>query len=174
MAKGRVLNRLLRLRELEEELSRVQLEAAVGDRNRVAGELAVVVQRQAHGRKSFAAWAGDPDTAGRTGAMIAMEQARKQRTRIEPRLEAAEREVIRQREEFLAHRTERRQVETLVDEQQATMREETARRAQQMLDDWYGRRSPRQAERPPRGTESALDPCGGKTSEGTPAKPPAL
>ena len=147
MANRRVLSRLLRLRELEEEMSRMELEGAVGDRERVAGELAAAVNRQALGRQGFLVSIGDPDTAGRTGAVISMEQARELSVRIASRLEAADREVIRRREEFLSRRTDRQQIETLVQREQLTLREEAGRRAQQMLDDWYGRRSPRQAER---------------------------
>jgi flagellar export protein FliJ len=153
MANRRVLSRLLRLRELEEEMSRMELESAVGDRNRVAGELAAAVNRQALGRQSFLVSIGDSDTAGRTGSVISMEQARKLSTRIAPRLEAADREVVRRREEFLSRRTGRQQVETLVEREQRTLKEEAARRAQQILDDWYGRRSPRQGER---GTKPAI------------------
>jgi flagellar export protein FliJ len=150
MAKRRVLERLLRLRELEEELSRVDLETAVGARNRLAGELAAAAGRQAQAHRGFAASLGDPDTADRTGAVIAMERACKQRLRIEPRLRSAEQEVMRQREEFLARRTGRQQVETLLEQEHRTQQEEVARRAQQMLDDWYGRRPPVQRNCYPR------------------------
>jgi flagellar export protein FliJ len=154
MAVKPVLHRLLRLRELEEELSRVELETAVGNRNRVADELATAVERQARNRRSFAASAGERDTASRAGSVIAMEHARKLLSRIEPRLDATEREVIRQREAFLSKRTARQQVETLLEREQSAAREESSRRAQQMLDDWYGRRSPKQAQ-PPQSDASA-------------------
>ena len=143
MAVRRVLSRLLRLRELEEEQSRVELEIAVGKRNRVAEQLAQAVQRQAQGRRNFANGIVERDTTSRTGAVMEMEQARRQQLRIEPRLAAADTEVGRQREEFLARRTKRRQVETLVDQERAMIREEAGRRAQQVLDDWYGQRSAR-------------------------------
>ena len=140
MAVRRVLHRLLRLRELEEQLSRMELEAAVQNRRQVAQELAIAVHEQAQGRKNFVQGIFETDAVIRTGAVIAMEQARQKRTRIEPNLEAADREVARQQVEFLARRTGRRQVETLVDQEGATAREEAARKAQQMLDDWYGGR----------------------------------
>ena len=171
MAKRRVLQRLLRLRELEEELSRLELEAAVGERNRVAGELAAAVKRHAHGREVFAAAIGEPDTAGRTGAVMAMEQARKQRIRVEPRLETADREVVRQREEFLTRRTGRRQVETLVDREQLAAQEAVSHRAQQMLDDWYGRRSTRLAQQDSRGGNAGPDSANGRATDSL-SKPP--
>lgn len=171
MAKRRVLVRLLRLRELEEELSRVELEAAVGARNRVAAEQAAAAGRQAQARGGFAASLGDRDTAGRTGAVIAMEQARRQQVRIEPRLESADQEVIRQREGYLTRRTGRQQVETLLEREHRTQQEETARRAQQMLDDWYGRRPPKPGERLPKAGNRALIATNNLSEEDAPRKP---
>jgi hypothetical protein len=42
---------------------------------------------------------------------------------------------------FQMRRTGRRQVETLLDQEHAKVLEEAGRRAQRMIDDWYGRRS---------------------------------
>jgi hypothetical protein len=61
-------------------------------------------------------------------------------------LKEAERELERQREEFLRRRVDRRQVETLVTEARLGAEQEAGRRAQQMLDDWYGRRRRKEAE----------------------------
>jgi flagellar export protein FliJ len=151
MAKRNVLERLWRLRELEEEQSRLELEARVAERSRVAQNLAEISANAAKSRGDFLARLGDPDTAARTGALVELEHARRGQTAIRPRLDQAEAEVELQREEFLARRTGRRQVETLLDRVREAARSETARRAQQMLDDWYGRRgsvrkSPRQVE----------------------------
>jgi flagellar export protein FliJ len=134
------LERLWRLRELEEEQSRLELEARVGDRNRAAQRLAGAVESGARSRKAFAAALGDPNTATRQGALLELEHARRRQAVLRPQLEQAEGELEIRREEFLARRTERRQVETLLEREQAMALEETARRAQQMLDDWYGRR----------------------------------
>jgi len=143
----RVLQRLLRIRELREEQSSVELDAAVGQRNRVAEELMEAKSREAQGRSAFVAGISDHDRTGRAAGMLEMEQARKEQPRIATRLEAAKAEVERQRDEFLAYRTARRQVETLVSAEQAALREESARRAQQTLDDWYSRRESRKQDR---------------------------
>ena len=140
MARSRVLERLWRLRELEEEQSRMALEARVVDRNRVAARLSEVREGAMRSRTALAAHLGDPDTAARTGALMELEQSRREQTEIGPRMEQAESEVELRREEFLARRTGRRQVETLLERGQEEAREAIARRAQQMLDDWYGRR----------------------------------
>jgi ribulose kinase len=76
-----------------------------------------------------------------------MEQARRLGQRIAPRLEAAEDEMLRQREKFLVSRTGKRQVETLVEQQRQDEHQLAMRRAQQMLDDWFGRRMPKAASR---------------------------
>lgn len=144
MAKRNVLERLWRLRELEEEQSRLELEAGVVERNRIARELAEISADAARSRGEFVARLGDPDTAARTGALLELEQARRGQAAIRPQLDHAEIEVERHREEFLTRRTVRRQVETLLDREREAMRTETARRAQQVLDDWYGRRGPLQ------------------------------
>jgi flagellar export protein FliJ len=171
VARKRVLDRLLRLRELEEELSRVDLEVAVGERNRIERELAVVVELQAQDRANFAASIGKRDTSGRTGAAMAMEQARKQRTRITPRLEAAQREVLRRQEEMLVRRTSRQQVKTLVEREQLALREVTGRRVQQMLDDWYGRRFSSQGESLRSHANAEPDPADGGAKAKPPSKP---
>jgi flagellar export protein FliJ len=132
MAVRRVLTRLLRLRELEEEQSRIKLESAVGDRDRVHEDLARAAECLIQGRQSFTAGIVNRDALGRTGAVLETEQARKQRLRILPRLQAAEAEVMRQREEYLLRRTGRRQVETLVENEKGMAMVEAARRAQQM------------------------------------------
>ena len=142
MAKRNVLERLWRLRELEEEQSRLELESGVAERNRVAQELAEVTAEAARNRREFAARLGDSDTAARTGALVELGRARRWQSAIRPQLDKAEADVELRREEFLARRTTRRQVETLLDREREAARIETARRAQQMLDDWYGRRGP--------------------------------
>jgi len=142
MAKRNVLERLWRLRELEEEQSRLELEARVTERNRIAQYLAEVFAEAALSRGEFLARLADPDTAARTGALVELELARRGQAAIRPRLDEAEAGVELRRDEFLTRRTGRRQVETLLDREREAARAETARSAQQMLDDWYGRRGP--------------------------------
>ena len=145
MAVKRVLTRLLRLRELEEELSRVELESAVGQRSRIERELETARARQAQGRRRFVAEAGNGETVGWMAALVQMEQARTHGDRIEGSLAAAEAEVARQRQEFMERRVDREQVETLLDGAHREAEIEAGRRAQQMLDDWYGRREKKAA-----------------------------
>jgi flagellar biosynthesis chaperone FliJ len=132
---------LLRLRELEEESSRLQLESAVGNRNRIERELELLVERQAGGRKNFVAGVEGRDGLSRVAGLMEIEQARRSLVYMVPKLKEADLEVAREREEFLRRRTGRRQVETLVDQAHVLAEVEAGRRAQQILDDWFGRRS---------------------------------
>ena len=142
----RTLSRLLRLRELEEEQSRLELELAVAERNRAQQEIAFVTRRQVLGRRNFAAGIVEQNRLARAAALFESEEARRQRLRLYPQLEAADAEVARQQAEFLLRRTGRRQVETLVENERGRAEVEAGRRAQQILDDWYGRRKAK--ERP--------------------------
>jgi flagellar export protein FliJ len=134
------LTRLLRVRELEEELTRIALEAAVVERDRVEREMAAVRERKALGRMSFAAGIEGGNGLERAGGLVAMELAENEQRHLTPRLQAADNQVALRRAEFLARRIGRRQAETLLTEAKRTAAAEADRRAQQMLDDWYGRR----------------------------------
>jgi hypothetical protein len=141
MANRQQLRRLLALRHLEEEQSRVRLVAAVGERLRIAGEMEEARELEAEGRRSFSLGVAQHDGPSRAGALVEMAFAQRSRGRIEPHLRAAENEERRQREEYLLRRTDRMQVETLDAEARRQAEARAARRAQQILDDWYGRRS---------------------------------
>ena len=141
MPDKRILGRLLRLRELEEELNRMSLEAAARARELVSREMVAVTQWQTRGRDGFRHGVWDADEVERMGAMVDMEQAQTQRKGIDQKLEDAELEVARQHQEYLLRRTSRLQVETLVEDAHQLEEAEAGRRAQQMLDDWYGRKA---------------------------------
>ena len=141
MRSKQVLTRLLRLRELEEELSRQELEVAAAAHAKVDAEFAQAVRRRTEGRKEFVAGIREGEMARRIGGLTAMEEARVDEERIEPKRRAAEEEMSQSRETFLAFRTGRKQVETLLDNQRREVASQDARRAQQMLDDWFGRRA---------------------------------
>lgn len=140
MASQRLLGRLLRLRELEEELSRVTLERAAWGMGRLERELEATAREQAEGRHGFLRGVRENNAAERAGGVLVMCVAGGLRGRIEVKLAEAELELARQREEYLLRRSTRLQAETLLDEAHAEAEAELGRRAQQMQDDWYGRR----------------------------------
>ena len=140
MPRKRVLSRLVRLRELEEEQGRLSLEDAVRRRGRVCEEMDHAKKETEMGRMSFLNGVARRDALGRTGGLIGMEIGVRECARVAPRLQGADREVELQREEFLRRRTARMQVESLATEARNLAEAEVAQRAQQILDDWYGRR----------------------------------
>jgi flagellar biosynthesis chaperone FliJ len=133
------------LRQLEEEQSRLELDAAVGLRNQAKDRVSDALRLQSQSRNAFATAVRDEDPAGRARATLELGETLDLRLRAEERAVHADAEVEKRRDEFLLKRMGRQQVESLVEKQAAQAREEYSRRAQQMLDDWYGRK-PRRGE----------------------------
>lgn len=137
MAVSRALRRLLHIRGLEEEQSRLALESALGEMNRARHALAEAGERDRRGRRLV-------ETSARTGQLLdrlsGLEEGRaasRQAAALLPRIEAMEERVTEEREAFLAKRVERRQTETLLRETEARDAAEAGRRGQQALDEWY-------------------------------------
>lgn len=137
----KAIQRLLRLRELEEEQSRRRLEAATRQLSQIELAMESAVQRQVQSRENFLAAVTENDVQRRVGSILDMGQGVQHQRHIEPTLRAIEIEVVSQRAEFLSKRTYRQQVETLIANARQRADADTTRRAQQMLDDWYGRRT---------------------------------
>jgi flagellar biosynthesis chaperone FliJ len=137
MAVSRALRRLLHIRGLEEEQSRLALESALGEMNRIKHALAETGERDRRGRKLV-------ESSVRTGQLLdrlaGLEEGRAashQAAALRPRIEAMEEQVTEERQAFLGKRVERRQAETLLRETEARDAAEAGRRGQQALDEWY-------------------------------------
>jgi hypothetical protein len=140
MAVSRALRRLLRIRELEEEQSRLALESTLGELNRLESALAATGERDRRGRRLV-------ETSARTGQLpdrlAGLEETRAAHRLVavlEPRIEAKEEEVAELRQQFLLKRGEHRQAETLIQEAEARDAIEAGRSNQQRLDGWYSSR----------------------------------
>ncbi len=157
MAQKKTLQRLWRLREMEEEQSRLQLERLVTDRNRLQGRLESALSRKLRVRQDFITSVQGSDRPGRSGAAIEMKLAGEKAAALVPLLKAAERELVRGRDAYLQRRTQRRQVETLLVNARRAAETELGRRTQQILDDWYGRKAqiPRASADTPASWEAA-------------------
>jgi flagellar export protein FliJ len=136
----RALTRLLRLRELEEESKCLELEGAVAERTKVERILQGVMQRKATGRRDFAEGIESADRVRRADGLRALSDAHRQVQGLASLLSGAEDEVERVKRQLLMQRIARQQVEMLVTEARQVTETETAHRAQQLLDDWYGTR----------------------------------
>ena len=140
MSAPKKLTRLLRLRKLEEEQQRVVLELAVAESNRLQQYRELAIEQLSRGKQEFIKAIEQDASASRETALVEVEHAAEQRDGIEARLITTNSAVIHQRAEYLERRTVRQQVEQLLEAASKAREIEAGRRAQQMLDDWYGQR----------------------------------
>jgi len=137
MAVSRGLRRLKRIRDLEEGQARVALESALGELARLDYALAATGERERQGRRLVDAGVRSGELPDRLAGLEETRAAGRYAAALAPRLADAELDVAALREEFLALRVARRQVETLIEEAEVQDAIEAGRRAQQALDDWY-------------------------------------
>jgi len=168
VAVSRPLRRLLGVLEIEEEQCRVALESALSEMIRLERALAGATERERSGRRLVVEGARSGDFTDRLAGLEEARAGRRGAAFLTPQIASAERDAGRRREEFLAKRVERRQVETLLQEAEARDGIAAGRRSQQGLDDWYLNRpaSPGSSEgneciagrgRRPKGTVFAAD-----------------
>lgn len=143
------LARLLKLRFLVEESSRMELQHRVA----LAARIESIQQRERESiresreRALNKICADDPaieQAEQRTTEWSNAESAAWREEQLKPLAQAAARRVAESREEFFERRKERRQVESVLDAQRARLRTEQERRTQRDLDDWFGMKQARQ------------------------------
>ncbi len=140
MAVSRSLRRLLRIREPEEEQSRLVLELALSELNRLEHALTATAARERRGRSLVQASAHSGQLPDRLAGLEETRSSLRHAAALGPRIEATGDDVAALRREFLGKRVERRQAETLIQETEAEDAIAAGRRGQQALDDWYGSR----------------------------------
>lgn len=142
------LARLLKIRYLLEESSRIELERRAALAARVeevrAGERARIRAGRERALQSICG-AGPEDDQLRQRALEwrGAENALLREQQLAPISVAAARQVEEGREEFLERRKERRQVEKVLESEQNRARTEQDRKAQRDLDDWFGMKQAR-------------------------------
>ena len=146
MATRKKLVRLCHLREIEEEQSRLELERAVVVRNRLERDLGQTSELELRMKQEFVDFVSVDDRPGRTGATLAVGLAGRQRLNLAKYLSEWDLTVAALRNDYLRRRTGRLQIESLIGAMKRKEETEAAHRAQQMLDDWFGRRSPKVAK----------------------------
>jgi flagellar export protein FliJ len=140
------LRKLLRIRELEEEQSRIALETALGEMNRLKRALAGTAQSGQAARRLFASGVQSGNLRDRVAGLQEMRSADNLAGALSRTLVAAGPEVARLRERFLATRVQRRQAESLVNEGESRAETEEERRNQRDLDDLHRARTQRKSE----------------------------
>lgn len=138
MAVSRALRRLLRIRDLEEEQRRMELESAQGELNQLEGALESSFERGRLGRRLVETSAHTGQLTDRLAGIEETHTAERFVEVLEPRVESQQEEVNERRQAFLTKRIERRQAETLIEEASAREALEANRKAQQELDSWFG------------------------------------
>jgi hypothetical protein len=140
MAVSRALRRLLRIRDLEEEQSRLALEASLGSLHTLQNALEATAERDRRGRYLVQAGALSGEIRDRTAGLEETRAAERFAKVLGPRITDAEQDVVSLRQDYLERRVERRQAETLIEEAAARDALDAGRRSQQALDDWFGNR----------------------------------
>lgn len=170
MAISRGLRRLLRIRILQEQTCRLELDSALGELNLLAQALRSSDARDHRGRGLIGSSARTGELADRLSGLEESRIAGRHAAALRPRIANAEEEVAERRQVFLARRVERRQAETLIEEAGARDAVDAGRRAQQAVDDWYGtrrRRSPDAVQPKPRAAPASSAGPGSYAAEET-------
>jgi flagellar export protein FliJ len=140
MAVSRALRRLLGVRDLEEELSKIALESALAELHRLEHALTTAGEQGRRGRALVNASAGAGALLDRMAGIEETRSSIRLADVLKPRIADMRAKTGALREEFLMKRVERRQAETLIKETETRDALEARRRGQQALDDWYGNR----------------------------------
>ena len=143
MGGPKALERLLRIRALEEEQRRASMESALGELDSLKRAREAAAETERNGRARVGSSAASGSVVDRQAALVEMQAGRRRSRMLAARIAASEREAALRREEFLQKRVERRQAGTLVEQALAQEEIEAGRRLQQTMDDWYGARKSR-------------------------------
>lgn len=140
MPVSRSLRRLLHIRTLQEQQSRMELESALGELRQLEHALASAASRATRGRALIGSSANTGELADRLAGLEEARAASRHTASLQPRIEDAREDASELRRHFLDRRVERRQAETLVSEAEARDAIDVDRRTQQALDDAFGSR----------------------------------
>jgi hypothetical protein len=137
MAISRGMRRLLGVLEAEEERYRAELATALEDLRRLEQAFERAGKRQQEGRRLV--W-GSAISAELIERLAGLEEARagwREAESLKPKIAGAQAQAKVRRQEFLNKRTERQQVNTIVESAEMAEALEAGRRGQRLLDDWF-------------------------------------
>jgi flagellar biosynthesis chaperone FliJ len=137
MASTRQIERVVRIRQLEEDESRRTLELALAGLAQLELALRAANQKERAGRSLVAASASSGEIADRIAGMEESRSASRLGLALASRIRAAGDAVALFRQDYLNKRTSRLQAETLAETERAREAAINLRRGQQALDDWY-------------------------------------
>ncbi|HLY40672.1 MAG TPA: hypothetical protein VKR52_05630 [Terracidiphilus sp.] len=137
MPVSRSLLRLLRVRELEEEQCRSILAAAAAELILLESARDAARERARRGRSLMVASAQSGDLADRIAGAEEVRCGVGSTEFLSVRIRSVELRVAGLRQRFLVKRTERRQAETLIEDERQRDAVEQSRKSQQALDEWH-------------------------------------
>jgi hypothetical protein len=137
---SRGLRRLLQLRQLEEDQSRLALESALAELHRLERALEAANERARQGRQLVHRGVRTSELPDRIAGLEEGRAATRHAAALEVAIPRSKQLAEILRENYLSARVERRQVETLLREAETAESVVAGRRSQQALDDWYGSR----------------------------------
>jgi len=144
MAVSRAMRRLLRIRDIEEEQSKLALESALGELHQLEHALVVSNEMGRRGRNLVISGACSGEMTDRLAGIEEMHTSERRIDALEPMIANSKSGVDELRQEFLIKRVERKQAETLIQEAEARDALDADRRSQQSLDDWFRNRMHRE------------------------------
>jgi len=145
---SRTLKRLHAIRSAEEQQCRTTLDAAVSDLRSLERMLARVKQRRGCARSLIAASIRSGVAEDRMAALEEASLFDRLARALAGKIAAAEQRLSQARNQFMAKRVERRQVETLLEAARVQAGIEASRKNQSALDEWF--RSSAKHRRPDR------------------------
>lgn len=134
MPVSQTLQRLLRIRHLEEEQRRQELATAMGKLNILESALACSAARSREARKLAEGGMTSGNLIDRQAGMVESRNALHCAATLQRWISASRKQVEQVRGEWLNKRVERKQTETLVDAEHAQRVAEATRQVQQSLD----------------------------------------
>jgi hypothetical protein len=137
MADSTRLQRLLDIRQAEEERSRQEMETAIAELQNLELADATTHERGKRACRLLASSAQTGDLMDRIAGLHEMATADRLQRMLIKKIDAARKDAQGKRQELLAGRLARRQVEALVDAKSAEARVEANRKIQSALDDWH-------------------------------------
>jgi flagellar biosynthesis chaperone FliJ len=158
MAVQRSLQRLLRIREIEEEQCRLAMESALGRLMEMRRLQSMAAERDGCGRRLVRVSLHGGDIAGRMAGLAESHAALEMARALTPRIWQAEQDVDRLRADFLERRVQRRQAETLLEDAAQREAGHAEKRAQQEVDEWYRSRRWTDASRTGAGQAGEVEP----------------
>jgi len=140
------MERILRVRAMEEEQSQRALERASAELAQLELALRTAGQRERRGRSLVQASAETGEMMDRVAGLEESRSSRLKAQALTMRIEAKESVVAGLRENYLKRRTSRMQAETLTESEKRKAAADQLRTGQQALDDWHLNRMRREGD----------------------------